>query len=123
MMKGEIVQIGTPTEVYHNPRDIRVAQFIGSPEIKLIKGQRLSSGLIDVLGQKLDLSLNDLEPIDCQQDCEVHVGIRPENLFIVDEKPIPSSMQPALKIQCKVTLIENLCAEVFVHLYCSKNEH
>src|SRR5699024_9980577 len=36
MMDGEIVQIGTPRELFEDPDDIRVAQFIGSPEINLL---------------------------------------------------------------------------------------
>ena len=36
MMDGNIIQIGTPDEVYDNPTDIRVAEFIGSPKINLI---------------------------------------------------------------------------------------
>ena len=33
MIEGHIVQVGTPAEVYENPQDIRVAEFVGSPEI------------------------------------------------------------------------------------------
>ncbi len=36
MMDGNIIQTGTPDEVYDNPTDIRVAEFIGSPKINLI---------------------------------------------------------------------------------------
>ena len=31
MMEGDILQLGSPEEVYENPKDIRVAEFIGSP--------------------------------------------------------------------------------------------
>lgn len=34
MMEGEIIQLGTPDELYERPDNIRVAKFIGSPEIK-----------------------------------------------------------------------------------------
>ncbi len=33
MMGGEIVQVGTPEDIYTDPQDIRVAGFIGSPRI------------------------------------------------------------------------------------------
>lgn len=36
MMEGDIIQIGTPDEVYDQPVDIRVAEFIGSPKINII---------------------------------------------------------------------------------------
>ncbi|MEO1159073.1 MAG: ABC transporter ATP-binding protein [Pseudomonadota bacterium] len=36
MMDGDIIQTGTPDEVYDAPVDIRVAEFIGSPKINII---------------------------------------------------------------------------------------
>ena len=36
MMEGEIIQLGTPDELYERPDNIRVANFIGSPEINLL---------------------------------------------------------------------------------------
>ena len=35
---GRIVQVGTPREVYNNPRDTFVASFVGSPAINLLAG-------------------------------------------------------------------------------------
>jgi len=36
---GRIVQIGTPQQIYSNPRDTFVASFVGSPAINLIPGK------------------------------------------------------------------------------------
>ena len=33
-----IIQVGTPSEIYNNPRDIFVAGFVGSPAINLLEG-------------------------------------------------------------------------------------
>ncbi|RJL05723.1 ABC transporter ATP-binding protein [Paracoccus siganidrum] len=41
MMGGEIVQCAAPTELYDNPRDLRVARFVGSPEIATISSDEL----------------------------------------------------------------------------------
>jgi multiple sugar transport system ATP-binding protein len=38
MSKAVVQQVGTPQEVYHNPSNLFVAQFIGSPGMNLIKG-------------------------------------------------------------------------------------
>lgn len=54
MNKGEIVQKGTPKEIYENPQSIFVAQFIGSPPTNIIKAE------------------------------DFYVGIRPENIVISD---------------------------------------
>jgi ABC-type sugar transport system ATPase subunit len=36
MRSGRIVQTGTPIELYRNPRDVFVAQFIGSPPMSIV---------------------------------------------------------------------------------------
>ena len=39
MSDGEIRQVGSPSEVYENPRDLFVANFVGSPGMNFIEGQ------------------------------------------------------------------------------------
>ena len=41
---GRIVQVGTPAEIYSNPRDTFVASFVGSPAINLLPGS-LAGGM------------------------------------------------------------------------------
>ncbi|MGL3111900.1 hypothetical protein [Bradyrhizobium sp. BR 1432] len=36
MIDGRIVQIGAPAAVYDDPRDLRVAEFVGSPKINVL---------------------------------------------------------------------------------------
>ena len=36
MSKGEVLQVGTPFEIYHRPRSMFVAQFIGSPAMNFL---------------------------------------------------------------------------------------
>lgn len=38
MSKGWVQQIGTPTEIYYNPKNIFVATFIGSPAMNIFEG-------------------------------------------------------------------------------------
>ncbi len=44
MNKGEIQQVGTPTEIYNTPANTFVASFIGSPAMNLMEGN-LSGGV------------------------------------------------------------------------------
>ena len=37
MNHGKVRQLGTPEEVYHNPADVFVAQFLGSPPMNLLE--------------------------------------------------------------------------------------
>ncbi len=39
MNNGTIQQIGTPSEIYHKPDNVFVAQFLGSPSMNLIAGR------------------------------------------------------------------------------------
>ena len=39
MNKGEIQQVGTPTEIYDHPANTFVASFIGSPAMNLVEGE------------------------------------------------------------------------------------
>ena len=56
MIEGHIVQVGTPAEVYENPQDIRVAEFVGSPKINAMPGVIREDGGLEVLGRPLGLS-------------------------------------------------------------------
>jgi len=46
MNKGVVQQVGTPTEIYDNPRNTFVAGFIGSPAMNLIDGT-VSGGVFE----------------------------------------------------------------------------
>jgi multiple sugar transport system ATP-binding protein len=50
MSDGEIRQVGSPAEVYENPRDRFVANFVGSPGMNFIEGlvERSSRGAVFV---------------------------------------------------------------------------
>ena len=39
MMDGDILQFGAPNEIYQNPQDLRVAEFIGSPQVNILPGE------------------------------------------------------------------------------------
>jgi multiple sugar transport system ATP-binding protein len=49
MSNAVVQQVGTPAEVYHNPSNLFVARFIGSPGMNLIEGQ-YSSGSVQLPG-------------------------------------------------------------------------
>ena len=55
MSKGWVQQIGTPQEVYHNPKNIFVATFIGSPAMNIFDGTYDSGKIIFKDGYTVDL--------------------------------------------------------------------
>jgi multiple sugar transport system ATP-binding protein len=85
---GRLIQVGTPHEVYHYPRDIFVAGFVGSPRMNLAEAEfsggrvRMSSGAIDF---KLDEGLRRRLRGDT---ASVTLGIRAEDVHLDGAGPI-----------------------------------
>jgi len=83
MNEGELLQLGTPEEIYGRPATLFVAGFIGSPPMNLLQG--VSSGG-DVHAGDLRFSLPGTP------DGNVVVGLRPEALRLegaADEPSVP----------------------------------
>ena len=74
MNKGEIQQIGTPTDIYDNPANTFVAGFIGSPAMNLVEGQ-LSGGTFTAP----NISVSGLSG----SDGNVILGFRAEDIEVV----------------------------------------
>ena len=76
MNGGVIQQIGSPTDIYNEPKNAFVADFIG--ESNIIDGIMLQDGVVQMYGKKfqcLDSGFAPNEPVD--------VVIRPEDIDIV----------------------------------------
>ena len=75
---GRIQQIGTPEDIYNEPKNAFVADFIG--ESNIIDGIMRADGVVEIFNRKfqcLDKGFAKDEPVD--------VVIRPEDVDIVDE--------------------------------------
>ena len=76
MEHGVIQQIGTPEDIYNEPQNAFVADFIG--ESNIVDGVMHSDGVVEIFGRKfkcLDGGFGPMEPVD--------VVIRPEDVDIV----------------------------------------
>ena len=107
---GIIEQFGTPNDIYSDPNNIFVAEFIGSPKmniIKINKDQIINSNTIELFKNKI--TFENFEFKD-----EIYLGVRPENISINDDHEI--------KLDVKVDLIENLGFEKIIYTKISGNE-
>ena len=89
MNAGEICQVGTPSEVYHNPVSLFVANFVGSPGMNLVPGSISSTESGSQFCRKnSDVGI----PLGPQEKSgEAILGIRPE--FITPcESGLPASV-------------------------------
>ena len=88
MHEGEIVQIGTPQDVYARPANLFAAQFVG--EMNFIRGKVTGPGQVDSPLGKLKCPV----PLACQTGSEVTLAIRPEHLVLL---PHPSQCSEVLE--------------------------
>jgi ABC-type sugar transport system ATPase subunit len=75
---GEIVQAGTPVEVYESPNCQFVGEFIGSPQMNVLRARvqrQADRTTLDIADARIPV-----KEIDRPTGDEVHVGIRPEHL-------------------------------------------
>jgi multiple sugar transport system ATP-binding protein len=109
---GLLQQIGTPEDVYDNPKNVFVASFIGSPPMNILEGKlRDKNGrtVVDTgiftyeLGKEMDAIIKGAKTSD------ITIGIRPEHIIIIKEKQNST-------FEARVELVELIGRELFVHL-------
>jgi spermidine/putrescine transport system ATP-binding protein len=77
MSDGKIQQIGTPTEIYNEPINAFVADFIG--ESNILNGVMIDDSLVEFAGHKFACVDKDFG-----QNVPVDVVIRPEDIYIFE---------------------------------------
>jgi len=77
MKDGYVQQIGTPRDVYFNPRNVFVAGFIGEPPMNFVR-RRVEGGCIEFGGHQLDLKKRLPEKIAAYEGKDIIFGFRPE---------------------------------------------
>ena len=82
--QGNLVQVGTPHEVYANPVNTFVARAVGSPPMNLIAGQISGTEVVTEQGHRLPLGGKG-EGADGRA---LIFGIRPEDLQIQSGAPV-----------------------------------
>ncbi|MGV0817681.1 ABC transporter ATP-binding protein [Martelella sp. AMO21009] len=74
---GRVEQIGAPVSLYHDPDNLFVAGFIGSPRMNFLKAVASGDGTVKVAG--INVALPALQrPLAAGE--EITLGIRPEHL-------------------------------------------
>ncbi|NRP70918.1 Maltose/maltodextrin import ATP-binding protein MalK [Ensifer psoraleae] len=103
MLDGELLQVAPPQEIYADPDDRRVAEFIGSPKINMIEGVVSAPGRVSVAGTTI--------ASDIRADVGAHLtlGIRPEAFRL-------GAYSERGAISGTVRLIEHMGSDLYVHL-------
>jgi ABC-type sugar transport system ATPase subunit len=88
MAKGRLQQVGTPEQLLDDPRNMFVAQFIGSPPMNLISGTLTMDGgeyQVEADGVRLPLSCEWKPVLDRYAKRVVVAGIRPDRMAITTD--------------------------------------
>jgi multiple sugar transport system ATP-binding protein len=109
LRKGEVLQIGTPRELYESPRDLFVAGFIGSPAMNFLparwdRGQlELPIGAVKVSGEQAARLSTVKGPLVA--------GFRPEHLQ--DD----TKAETGLRFEVEAEVVEWLGSDLFVYAH------
>ena len=113
---GRIEQVGSPLELYHQPANLFVAGFLGTPKMGFLKGQ-----VSRVSGQDCDVQLDagtlvtlPLSGASLSVGSAVTLGIRPEHLEIA------TPGQTSLTVTADVG--ERLGSDTFCHVITANGE-
>ena len=78
MKGGKIMQLGTPNEIYNHPKNLYVADFIGSPSMNFLNGELKDTKFIN---GSLELPMGSYQFIKKTNLKNVTIGIRPEHII------------------------------------------
>jgi multiple sugar transport system ATP-binding protein len=113
---GELQQIDTPFNLYHNPRNLFVAGFIGSPAMNFFDAT-LKQGdgylVVETPGFQIQVPAAKAEPFKDHIGKRVIFGIRPEDIHDVEYQP--SGITPAT-IEANVDVVEQMGNEINLYL-------
>ena len=124
MKDGFIQQIGTPQEVFSNPKNLFVAGFIGVPQMNFFPGSKLSfedgKYAVEILGEKFALADRLAAALGDGADVcgpssvrEVVAGVRPVNVIISDDDT---------GIEAVIEVAEMMGSEMHLHMNASGTE-
>ena len=110
MMDGEILQHDTPSEIYNNPVNLQVAEFIGSPKINVHPAESDSKGRITCMGLPISLSMK------TPKQGTIKLGFRPEHTNLL-------SSNSNNCFEGKITYKENLGSDIYLHVNLKEDQH
>ena len=110
MNKGKIEQFGSPDEIYDNPNNIFVAEFIGNPKMNIFKIK-----IEDIINRNTFKLFNkEIKFENVIFEKEFYVGIRPEHISLENKSEFA--------VDINVDLIENLGSEKIIYSHLNNTE-
>ena len=110
MNKGKIEQFGSPEDIYNNPRNIFVAEFIGNPKMNILKIEKkdiINKNTLRIFNMDICFENSNFEN-------EIYIGIRPEDISLENKSEITAKIS--------IDLIENLGSEKIIYTHVNDTE-
>ena len=110
MNKGNIEQFDTPEDIYTEPKNIFVAEFIGNPKMNIFKinsNDIIDNNAFNLFGKKIVF-----ENLNIKND--FYIGIRPEDISLENRSEIT--------FEITLDLIENLGSEKILYSHVNGTE-
>ncbi len=104
LREGQLVQVGTPTDVWMRPVDTFVARSLGQPEMNLFDGRFENGQVVDDAGT---VHVEVADSLGLTQGQRVRVGLRPSDISVASTQ-IPGYLQ----MKGRVQLVERLGRQV-----------
>jgi multiple sugar transport system ATP-binding protein len=125
MSDAAIQQIGAPAEVYHDPANLFVANFIGSPGMNLVKGHYHAGKIYlpggsaytpsDIWKARIEKQVGD--------DQDIILGFRPEAAWVVTQDQISAEVFLAEMNGSYMMLDLHLSDEVIVRIRTNRGSY
>ena len=99
--KGIIEQVGTPDEIYDNPKTLFVSQFMGTPPMNIFRS-KIKSSTLSLFSTDINIEVDLV-------DEEVYLGIRAEDIFL-------KYKENTIKIEVDIEMIERIGSENLIYV-------
>jgi len=116
--RGELQQVGSPTELFQKPLNLFVAGFIGSPSMNFASGKLEESGgdysfkLGDQTLKLQEQVLSERPDLKNYAGKEIIVGIRPQDF---EDAELASDAPQDTRLKAKADLVEAIGTETLIH--------
>ena len=108
---SNLMQVGTPLELYDTPRNVFVARFIGAPSMAIIEVELAGRRVSHAACTDFELPTKWILPVG-EGLTKILIGLRPEDVKIAGT----GSFRNATRFSGEVEMVETLGHEVLVHI-------
>ncbi|MGZ4403383.1 MAG: ABC transporter ATP-binding protein [Gaiellaceae bacterium] len=118
MRDGVLQQVAKPQELYDRPRNLFVAEFIGSPAMNLVgvdlvrSEGRLAAKFGDDTLEVDEQVLARRPRLEKFEGKRIILGVRPEDL---EDESFATATSPSRRLSARVDIREDMGSEVFLH--------